>query len=196
MERLLSETVEIVSAHLSNNSVPAGELPDLIMAVHRSLSVILGGPTTEVIEDPKPVPAVPIKKSVNREYLISLEDGRKYQTLTRHLSGRDMTPDQYRSKWGLPADYPMVAKSYSERRSALAKSLGLGRKAAFEIIEAQAKPKRSRAKAKDQPTVGSAPEIAATDEDQVQPGLLASKQHNKSMPASVANPVDGAQEAA
>ena len=196
MERLLSETVEIISAHIANNAVPASELPDLIKAVHRSLIEISDVPKIDVLEEPKFEPAVPVKKSVHRDFIYSLENGKKFSSLTRHLSALGLSPDQYRAKWKLPADYPMNAAAYSEKRSALAKSLGLGRKAAFEIIEAQAKPRRSRAKAKDQPTVGSAPENVETNEGQVQPGLLASKQHNKSTPASFAISEDGAQDAA
>jgi predicted transcriptional regulator len=82
------------------------------------------------IEEEKPKPAVPIKKSITPDYLISLEDGRRYKSLKRHLGGRGLTPDQYREKWGLASDYPMVAPNYAKQRSDLAKSMGLGRKAA------------------------------------------------------------------
>jgi predicted transcriptional regulator len=151
MNKLITETVEIIAAHISHNAVPASELPGLIRNVHRSLLEIVDGVKTEVIVERAVEPAVPIRKSVHRDYLISLEDGKKYQTLRRHLLGRGMTPEDYRAKWGLPADYPMVAAAYSERRSTMAKSLGFGRKAAVEVVEPQSKPKRSRSKAKGQP---------------------------------------------
>ena len=114
-------TADIVSAYVTHNSLDAGELASLISQVHGAL--------TEAAEEPEapPTPAVPVKKSVTAEHLISLEDGRKYKSLKRHLSTRGMTPDDYRTKWGLPKDYPMVAASYSAQRSSLAKSLGLGR---------------------------------------------------------------------
>ena len=118
-------TAEIVSAYVSNNSVDAGELAGLIGQIHQALTQAAEGPQAEPA--PPPTPAVPVKKSVTPDYLISLEDGRKYKSLKRHLSTRGMTPDDYRSKWGLPKDYPMVAANYSAQRSSLAKSLGLGR---------------------------------------------------------------------
>ena len=120
---LIDLTVNIVAAYVSKNSVPVAELAALIASVHGSLAG-LGTPAA-----PEPVklePRVPIRKSITQDALISLEDGRPYKTLKRHLSKLGMTPDQYRAKWGLPADYPMVAASYTEQRSQLAKSLGLG----------------------------------------------------------------------
>ena len=118
-------TADIVSAYVSNNSVGAGELATLISQVHEALLRAADGPKEEPA--PPPTPAVPVKKSITPDYLISLEDGRKYKSLKRHLSTRGMTPDDYRNKWGLPKDYPMVAASYSAQRSNLAKTLGLGR---------------------------------------------------------------------
>ena len=118
-------TADIVSAYVSNNSVEAGELATLINQVHQALTQATEGKQAEP-EAPL-TPAVPVKKSITPEYLISLEDGRKYKSLKRHLSTRGMSPDDYRTKWGLPKDYPMVAASYSAQRSSLAKSLGLGR---------------------------------------------------------------------
>jgi predicted transcriptional regulator len=115
---------DIVSAFVSNNTVDAGELPALIQQVYRALNEAANGPAPEAAAPPSP--AVPIKKSVTPDYIISLEDGRQYKSLKRHLSTRGMTPDEYRTKWGLPRDYPMVAANYSAQRSALAKSLGLG----------------------------------------------------------------------
>ena len=122
----LELTAEIVSAYVSKNPVPAGELPALIATVAQSLQRLSGETPAEA---EKPVPAVPIRKSVTRDYIISLEDGRKFKSLKRPLMARyGMTPEEYRSKWGLPADYPMVAPSYAEARSELAKQMGLGRK--------------------------------------------------------------------
>ena len=118
-------TADIVSAYVSNNSVDAGELASLINQVHQALTQATEGKPAE--PEAPPVPAVPVKKSITPEYLISLEDGRKYKSLKRHLSTRGMSPDDYRTKWTLPKDYPMVAASYSAQRSSLAKSLGLGR---------------------------------------------------------------------
>jgi predicted transcriptional regulator len=118
-------TADIVSAYVSNNSVTATDLPKLIQQVHEALTQAATGAKVEVA--PPLTPAVPIKKSVTADYLISLEDGRKYKSLKRHLNTRGMTPDEYRTKWGLAKDYPMVAASYSAQRSNLAKTLGLGR---------------------------------------------------------------------
>lgn len=127
-EKNLQLAADIVSAYVGNNPVPMAELSSLIESVHLALQGLRpeAGDLTE-----KPVPAVPIKKSVTPEYLICLEDGKKFRSLKRTLKQRyGMTPEQYRTKWGLPADYPMTAPAYSARRSELAKSLGLGTKAA------------------------------------------------------------------
>ncbi|MBW6399869.1 MucR family transcriptional regulator [Roseomonas sp. HJA6] len=122
---MLQLTASIVAAHVSNNPVPAGDLPSLISGVYAALSGI-----EQAAKEPAAVkqePAVAIRKSVQRDYLICLEDGRKLKMLKRHLAtAYGMTPDQYREKWGLPADYPMVAPAYAERRSTLAKEIGLG----------------------------------------------------------------------
>lgn len=115
---------EIVSAYVRNNAVQTSELPELIRSVHRAL-VELGG---AVAEPEKQKPAVTVKKSVHHDYLICLEDGLKFKSLKRHLRSKyDLSPDEYREKWGLPADYPMVAPGYSAQRSKLAKKMGLGR---------------------------------------------------------------------
>lgn len=131
---LLGLTAEIVAAHVSNNAVPMAELPTLIQEVHRALST-LGAPAPAPAPAPvvapveKPQPAVSIKKSITPDYLVCLEDGKKLKMLKRHLKAAyDMTPEQYRERWGLPADYPMVAPNYAERRSELAKQIGLGTK--------------------------------------------------------------------
>jgi predicted transcriptional regulator len=116
---------EVVSAYVSNNSVPAGELPSLIGTVHASLARLAAKPE-EQARTPA-APPVPIKKSITDEYLICLEDGKRFKSLKRHLQTvYGMTPDQYREKWGLSRDYPMVAPAYAKARSALAKEMGLG----------------------------------------------------------------------
>lgn len=129
-------TADIVSAYVANNSVPQSELPTVIASVHAALQN-LGAPKAAEVE--RPEPPVPIKKSITADYLISLEDGRGYKSLKRHLTGRGLTPDQYRQKWGLPGDYPMVAPNYAKQRSELAKSLGLGqlRRNAARPVEAE-----------------------------------------------------------
>src|SRR5215213_5563001 len=126
-------SAEIVSAFVSNNSVTTADLPSLISNVHAALEN-LGKPAHP--EPAKLVPPVPIKKSITPDFLVSLEDGKRYKSLKRHLAGRGLTPDQYRDKWGLPRDYPMVAPNYSARRSELARSLGLGRKRTGETKQA------------------------------------------------------------
>ncbi len=134
-------TAEIVSAYVARNNVPASELPSLLQSVHAALGRIATGSAT-VEQKPEPlVPAVPIKKSIMDDYLISLENGQKFKSLKRHLmTTYNMTPQQYREKWGLPKDYPMVAPAYAKSRSALAKSLGLGRKAAVAVEPAPPAP--------------------------------------------------------
>ena len=123
-------TSEIVAAYVANNSVRPADVPELIASVHGTLSS-LGKAAEPHIEAEPPKPAVPIKKSITDDYLISLFDGRKFKSLKRHLSAEHgMTPDEYRTMFGLPKDYPMVAPAYAKQRSSLAKSLGLGRKAA------------------------------------------------------------------
>ena len=122
---LLELTTEIVSAHVSNNTLPVNELPQLIQDVYRTLSSV-GGNT---IPSEKPQPAVPVKKSVTADYIICLEDGKKLKMLKRHLkTAYNMSPDDYRERWGLPRDYPMVAPNYAKHRSSLAKKIGLGTK--------------------------------------------------------------------
>lgn len=118
---------EIVSAYVSNNPLPASDLPGLIASIWAALSNI----SEERFSDKKDklVPAVPVKKSVTNDYIISLEDGSKFKSMKRPLMARyGMTPEEYRAKWGLPSDYPMTAPSYAEKRSQLAKRMGLGRK--------------------------------------------------------------------
>ncbi|QRE72350.1 MucR family transcriptional regulator [Methylobacterium aquaticum] len=121
--QLISLSADIVSAYVSKNSVPVGDLASLIAAVHASLERVAAPPAPE---PEKPTPPVPIRKTVTADYIISLEDGKPYKSLKRHLTTRGLSPDQYRQKWGLPHDYPMVAATYAAQRSELAKSLGLG----------------------------------------------------------------------
>ncbi|MCB1969549.1 MAG: MucR family transcriptional regulator [Geminicoccaceae bacterium] len=124
---LLSLTTEIVASHVSNNTVPVSDIPYLIKAVFNSLA---GQGSEDEPEQPeKLVPAVSVRKSVQPDYIICLEDGKKLKMLKRHLKTRyDMSPDEYRAKWKLPDDYPMVAPAYAEQRSSLAKKIGLGTK--------------------------------------------------------------------
>ena len=124
---------DIVSAFVSNNSVRATELPDLIQTVHASLEKIVGGTVVEPIPEPKQ-PAVAIKKSITNDFIICLEDGKRFKSLKRHLrTAYDMSPEEYRAKWGLNADYPMVAPAYATARSALAKQMGLGQQRKREV---------------------------------------------------------------
>lgn len=116
---------DIVSAYVSNNSVPASELPALISDIHGAL-IRLGGTAVEEPSEPQK-PAVSVKKSIAADFIICLEDGKKFKSLKRHLRTQyNMSPEQYREKWGLPADYPMVAPNYAAARSRLAKEMGLG----------------------------------------------------------------------
>ncbi|NGO54458.1 MucR family transcriptional regulator [Allomesorhizobium camelthorni] len=120
-------TADVVSAYVSNNPVPAAELAALIGQIHASLRALGSGAPVEVEEPQKP--AVPIKKSVAPDHIVCLEDGKQFKSLKRHLMTHyGLTPDEYRAKWKLPADYPMVAPNYAATRSALAKQMGLGRK--------------------------------------------------------------------
>jgi predicted transcriptional regulator len=125
-ETLITLTADIVSAHVSNNSVAVNDLPVLIANVHNALSG-LGERKAEAA--PRPEPRVSIRSSIKPDYIVCLEDGKKLKMLKRHLSTHyNMTPDQYRQKWGLNADYPMVAPNYAEQRRTLAKQIGLGTK--------------------------------------------------------------------
>ena len=119
-------TANIVSAYLSNNPTPAAEIPNLISQVHGALVRVSSGRTETVALEPAK-PAVSLKKSIAPDYLVCLEDGKRFKSLKRHLRTQyNMTPEQYREKWGLPADYPMVAPNYAVARSQLAKQMGLG----------------------------------------------------------------------
>ena len=121
----LELAAEIVSAYVTNKSLPQNELPALLRAVHDALSRTASGEAAEPA--PAATPAVPMKRSVTPDYIVCLEDGKKFKSLKRHLRTQyGMTPEQYREKWGLPADYPMVAPNYAKARSELAKEMGLG----------------------------------------------------------------------
>jgi predicted transcriptional regulator len=121
----LELAAEIVSAYVAYNSLPQNELPDLLRTVHDALTHTAAGQVEAPAEAPKP--AVAVKKSVTPDYIVCLEDGKKFKSLKRHLRTQySMTPEQYREKWGLPADYPMVAPNYAKARSELAKEMGLG----------------------------------------------------------------------
>ncbi len=121
---LLALTTNIVAAHVSNNSVAVADLPRLIREIHDTLSSVDAGGDREL---ERPTPAVPIKKSVTPDYIVCLEDGKKLKMLKRHLQRAfSLSPEEYRERWGLPADYPMVAPNYAKQRSKLAKQIGLG----------------------------------------------------------------------
>jgi len=125
---LLKLVSEIVASYVSNNPVPVSELPAMIRSVHATLGGLSGSRAIDAVTSQKP--AVTIKKSITPEYLICLEDGKKLKMLKRYLRSRyGLSPDQYRTKWGLPADYPMVASNYAAQRSEFAKKIGLGRTA-------------------------------------------------------------------
>jgi predicted transcriptional regulator len=132
---LIDLTADIVAAYVSNNSVGAQELPNLISEVHTALQKTNGG---EPEPEPEPLkPAVPIKKSITPDYLICLEDGKKFKSLKRHLRTHyNLSPEEYRERWNLPSDYPMVAPNYAAARSELAKRMGLGQQ--------RKKPQRAR----------------------------------------------------
>jgi predicted transcriptional regulator len=126
-ENLIELTAEIVAAFVSTNTVAAGDLPNLINQVHSALFRTAIG-TVEPAKEPL-TPAVSVKKSITSDYIVCLEDGKKFKSLKRHLRTHyDLTPEQYREKWSLPSDYPMVAPNYARARSALAKEMGLGQK--------------------------------------------------------------------
>jgi predicted transcriptional regulator len=125
-ETLITLTSDIVAAHVSNNDVAVADLPGLITNVYGALAN-LGEKV--VVEEAKPQPAVAVRNSVKPDYIVCLEDGKKLKMLKRYLrTNYDMTPEDYRARWGLPADYPMVAPNYAEKRRDLAKKIGLGRK--------------------------------------------------------------------
>lgn len=123
-DRLLNYTMQIVASYVGHHNVPTGELPALMNTVHQGLSRLSTGAAAP---EARPDPAVPVRRSVMPEYIVCLEDGKKLKMLKRHLKTTySMTPEQYRERWNLPADYPMVAPNYAKQRSKLAKQIGLG----------------------------------------------------------------------
>src|SRR4051794_14743402 len=154
-----SKTIELaadlVSAFVSKNSLPAAELPALIGNIHDALAKVANATPEQAVEAPK-APAVSVKKSVQPDYIVCLEDGKRFKSLKRHLrTVYDLTPDQYRAKWGLPHNYPMVAPNYAAARSELAKQLGFGQKRRSEpVVEAQPAPVRPELKQAKAPARG------------------------------------------
>ena len=125
-DELLELTAQVVAAHVSNNSIPVNDLPQLIREIYQTMASV-GAADSRTAE--RPNPAVPIKKSITPEYIVCLEDGKKLKMLKRHLkTAYDMSPEDYRERWNLPQDYPMVAPNYAKQRSRLAKQIGLGTK--------------------------------------------------------------------
>jgi len=125
---LLKLSTEIVAAYVSNNPIPVSDLPGMIRSIHATLGGLAGSAPADIMTNQKP--AVPVKKSIHPEYIVCLEDGKRLKMLKRYLRSRyGLSPDDYRTKWGLPADYPMVAPNYAAQRSEFAKKIGLGRSA-------------------------------------------------------------------
>ncbi|MCL4165682.1 UNVERIFIED_CONTAM: hypothetical protein GTU68_014485 [Idotea baltica] len=123
---ILDLTSQIVAAHVSNNPVPTADLPSVIQSVFETMEELANGPIEDPVEEL--IPAVSVKKSITPDYLICLEDGKKLKMLKRHLkTSYDLSPEEYRTRWGLPSDYPMVAPNYAAKRQELAKKIGLGR---------------------------------------------------------------------
>jgi len=138
-DQVLGLTAQIVSAHVRHNAVPPDALPGLIQEVYKTLTNVGKQP----VQTEKPAPAVPVKQSIRQDRIICLEDGKSFSMLKRHLmTDHKMTPQQYRDKWGLPRDYPMVAPNYAQTRSTLAKKIGLGKKAGRPARRAAGRKKR------------------------------------------------------
>ena len=170
---------EIVTSFVSNNSVPRGELPALIEAVHAAVKRLAdGGEVAPAAIDP-PTSAVSVRKSVTPGYLICLEDGKRFKSLRRHLTMHGMTPDQYRAKWSLPSDYPMVAPNYAAQRSALAKNMGFGLRE--KPIAATPPPSPGKIEAATVPPVSADPIDAAAHEAA---GVAASRAKTKGKAAA------------
>ena len=136
-EMLITLTADIVTAHVANNNVDVDALPTLIQNVHGALAGLGGGASGA---EERPDPAVSVRTSVKKDHIVCLEDGKKFKMLKRHLmTDHGMTPDEYRARWNLPGDYPMVAPNYSDQRRTLAKDIGLGRKPGQKVKKAPAK---------------------------------------------------------
>ena len=138
----LEQVTEIVSAYVSHNALSPSDLPKLIAETHKALQSLSGAEAQPVVEDLKP--SVPIRKSVTPDFIVCLDDGKKFKSMKRHLAGLGMTPDQYRTKWGLASDYPMVAPNYAATRSALARANGLGRKPAEKPVVSAKRTKKAK----------------------------------------------------
>ncbi|MGD0192318.1 MAG: MucR family transcriptional regulator [Rhizomicrobium sp.] len=140
---LMRHACSIVVAYLEKNHIAQAELPGMIRSVHGALGSLSGGPVSDISTSQKP--AVPVKKSITADYIVCLEDGKKLKMLKRYIRGKyKLSPDDYRAKWGLPADYPMVAPNYAALRSQFAKDNGLGRRRPAPVKSAPAKSKRRR----------------------------------------------------
>jgi predicted transcriptional regulator len=143
---LVELAAAVVSAYVSHNSLGSADLPRLIGEVHAALAGLTGAAPVAVAEPARP--AVPVRRSIAPDYVVCLEDGKKFRSLKRHLrTSHDLTPEQYRAKWNLPRDYPMVAPNYSEQRTQLAKQIGLGTTANAERSTSKRRGRRSEAKA-------------------------------------------------
>lgn len=142
-DEILRMAVDVVAAYVSKNPLPAGQIPEIIHTVYASLSTLENGAPEVKAEAPRP--AVAVRKSVTPDYIVCLEDGKKLKMLKRHLrTTYNMTPDEYRAKWGLAPDYPMVAPNYAAQRSAFAKKIGLGRKAGDVVPEKRGRKPRGK----------------------------------------------------
>jgi predicted transcriptional regulator len=175
-EDLLELVRHIVSAHVSNNNVATADLPRLIKSVHDALAGLGASPSEPVPEKPKG--AVPVKKSITPSGLVSMIDGKTYQTLRRHITRHGYTPESYREAFGLPRDYPMTAANYSELRRSMAKTIGLGRKDASTVAEPEAvpeptpEPSQETPKAKRGRKAKAAPIVDAVDAPEAAPELM------------------------
>lgn len=159
-EMIITLAADIVSAHVSNNDVATDDLPSLIQSVYKALAD--AGNPAEVVEE-KREPAVSVRASVKHDYIVCLEDGKKLKMLKRHLMTHyNLTPEEYRTRWNLPADYPMVAPAYAEKRRDLAKSFGLGRKPGAKVKKANTKLTKGPVKKKAAPVAQPAPEAPST----------------------------------
>ena len=160
MDELLTLTADIVGAHVANNNIAAGDVPELIRTTYDALK---GLSEPQAVEAPKQEPAVSIRASVKPDYIVCLEDGKKLKMLKRYIASRyNMTPAEYRAKWGLPADYPMVAPGYSATRKELALNMGLGRKPAAAPAKAAAKPRGPKAATSPKSAVKATPKPRKT----------------------------------
>ena len=186
LDTLIELTAEVVSAYVSNNPIPVGDLPALIGQVHSALTGTAGAVSAEQPEALKP--AVPIKKSVMADYIVCLEDGKKFKSLKRHLSTHyGLTPDEYRAKWRLAADYPMVAPNYAAQRRKLAHEIGLGRKASS-AAPAASEAAAPKATAKPKAVKAAKPKVAAKPKAPAKSEVAAAPKPTRGRPAGVKKP--------